>query len=73
MLKQEEKKENKRKIKENKTSIKSHDGLQYICSCCKSSFLKGTIPNISVANGLELDEIPNELKDLNSLEAVFIS
>lgn len=55
------------------TSIKSHDGLQYICSCCKSSILKGTIPSISVANGLEFDEIPNELKDLKSLEAVFIS
>ena len=31
------------------------------------------MPSIAVANGLKLDEIPLPLKDLSSLEVVFIS
>ena len=34
---------------------------------------KGKMPSISIGNSLELDEVPHELSDLNSLEAIFIS
>ena len=47
--------------------------MNIICSICKNALLKGKIANISIANGLDLDELPHELEDLNNLEAVFIS
>ena len=54
-------------------SVLSPDGKEYICNACQTAMSKGNMPNISVGNGLDLDDVPTELADLNSLEAVFIS
>ena len=51
----------------------SIDEEEYICTTCKNHLKKNAIPDISVSNGLQLDEITHELNDLNSLESVFIS
>ena len=51
----------------------SHDDLEYICHTCRNALRKGSMPSIAVANCLKLDEIPLPLKDLSSLEVVFIS
>ena len=53
-----------------KTSV---DGCEYICNACHNSLKKGDIPLLSSTNGLQLDEIPEQLQDLNELETVFIS
>ena len=54
-------------------SVLSPDGKEYICNACQTAMSKGNMPNISVGNGLDLDDVPTELADLNSLEALFIS
>lgn len=42
-------------------------------SQCKRSFKKNELPSRTMCNNLQLDEIPQELKDLISLDVVFIS
>jgi hypothetical protein len=51
----------------------SVDGNIYICKICSSAFKKNKVPEISVANNLDLDEIPQALQDLSSLELIFLS
>ena len=51
----------------------SADGLVYICLSCNKKLRSGTIPAQSKANCMELEEIPDQLKDLNNLELHTIS
>jgi len=51
----------------------SFDNVEYICKSCLNTLKKGLLPTIAVAIGLQLDEIPQQLQDLNTLETVFIS
>ena len=48
-------------------------GLKYICLSCNKKLRSGTIPAQSKANCMDLEEIPDELKDLNNLELHTIS
>ena len=56
-----------------RTKKKSFDDNEYICKTCSNALKKGEMPNLAVANGLDLDEIPQQLLDLNTLEMVLIS
>ena len=51
-----------------KYRISSIDGSMYICHTCHGTLKLGRIPSQSKANRMTLDEIPDELKDLNTLE-----
>ena len=51
-----------------KYRISSIDGSTYICHTCHGALKLGRIPAQSKANRMTLDEIPDELKDLNTLE-----
>ena len=51
----------------------SADGLIYICLSCNKKLRSGTIPAQSKANCMDLEKIPDELKDLNNLELHTIS
>ena len=44
------------------------DGNVYICTTCHGSMSKGKVPTQAIANGLELEKVPEELKCLNKLE-----
>ena len=56
-----------------RTSTFSADDKEYICSTCKTSILKGEVPALAVVNGLQLDEVPQTLADLNELESTFVA
>ncbi|THU84044.1 hypothetical protein K435DRAFT_604569, partial [Dendrothele bispora CBS 962.96] len=43
-----------------------------ICDTCRKSLREGKRPRISLANGLWLGSIPDELKDLNFMEKLLI-
>ncbi|XP_072232324.1 uncharacterized protein [Leuresthes tenuis] len=45
----------------------------WVCHCCHKKMLKGILPEESVTNNMHLDEIPPELKCLNSLEEHLIA
>ena len=51
----------------------SVDGKMWICRTCDNTLHKGKMPVQAKANALQLDPIPNELKDLNALELRLIS
>ena len=51
----------------------SIDGRQWICSSCHNAMCRGNMPVQCKANGLNLDEIPNELNELNTLELRLVS
>ena len=51
----------------------SIDGRQWICSSCHNAMCRGNIPVHCKTNGLNLDEIPNELNELNTLELRLVS
>ena len=51
-----------------KYRMHSIDGSTYICHTCHRALKLGRIPTQSKANRMTLDEIPDELKDLNTLE-----
>ena len=51
-----------------KYRISSTDGSTHICLNCHRTLQSGRIPAQSKANCMDLDEIPDELKDLNNLE-----
>ena len=51
-----------------KYRISSTDGSTYICHNCHKTLKSGRIPAQSKANLMDLEEIPDELKDLNNLE-----
>ena len=50
-----------------------NDGKIYICVTCDSSLKKNKIPVQSQANGLQLDNIPEELNSLTEIEQRLIS
>ena len=52
----------------NHDRILSPDGSTYICLNCHRTLLSGKVPAQSKANCLSLEEIPDELKDMNTLE-----
>ena len=56
-----------------RSSTFSADGKEYICSTCKACILKGDVPALAVVNGLQLDEVPQTLADLNELESTFVA
>ena len=55
-------------VLDKKYGISSIDGSMYICHMCHRALKLGRIPSQSKANRMTLDEIPDELKDLNTLE-----
>ena len=54
-------------VLDEKYRISSIDGSMYICHTCHGALKLGRIPSQSKANRMT-DEIPDELKDLNTLE-----
>ena len=46
---------------------------QWICKTCDNALKRGKLPAQAKTNNLDLDDIPSELSDLNSLEVRFIS
>ena len=46
---------------------------QWICKTCDNALKRGKLPAQAKANNLDLEDIPSELSDLNSLEVRFIS
>ena len=62
------KKEIKHLVLHEKYRMHSIDGSTYICHTCHGVLKLGRIPAQSKANRMILDEIPDELKDLNTLE-----
>jgi hypothetical protein len=51
----------------------SIDNKLWICRSCHNALCRGNVPVQAKVNGLNLDVIPNELKDLNILELRLIS
>ncbi len=51
----------------------SVDDKQWICRSSHNAMCRGNVPVQAKANGLDLDVIPDELKDLNTLELRLIS
>ena len=49
------------------------DGRKWICRPCHNAMCRGNVRVQSKANGMKLDEIPNELKELNTLEIRLVS
>ena len=45
----------------------------WLCNSCRYIIDKGKVPNLAVCNGLQLDEIPPQLADLNLMEQRLIS
>ena len=52
---------------------KGDDGKEYICKTCHRHLKKGKVPPESVANGLDVEEIPECMRDMNELEAHFVA
>ena len=50
-----------------------HLGKHWICHSCKNHLLKGKMPPLCVKNNLDVQEIPEQLKDLTTLEKAIIS
>ena len=45
----------------------------YLCGSCKNSLVKKEMPDIAVANGLEVEEVPEPLQRLNEIGAMLIA
>ena len=54
------------------TNTNSHDQM-YICHQCDKSLKNNQIPVICSVNGMHLETVPDQLKDLSSLELQLIS
>ena len=52
---------------------KSTDGNIWICSTCHRKLKQGKIPAQSKINNLDLDPVPDELSELNSIEIRLVS
>ena len=55
-------------VLDDKYRLSSIDGSTYICHCYHRTLKLGRIPAQSKANRMELEEIPDQLRDLNNLE-----
>lgn len=55
------------------TNKKSIDGEQYICTTCSWNLKRNMMSVQAVTNSLSLDDIPETLKDLSTLESTLIS
>ena len=55
-----------------KYRISSINGSIYICHNCHKTLKSGKVPAQSKANGMDLEEVPDELKDLNKMEVHII-
>lgn len=66
-------KEQENLIEKCRTNELSADNQEFICITCNKSILKGMLTVLAIANGLDLDEVPQTLRDLNQLETTFIS
>ena len=55
-------------VLDDKYRLSSIDGSTYICHSCHRTLKLGRIPAQSKANRMELEETPDQLKDLNNLE-----
>ena len=53
-------------------SCKKTDKL-CLCRTCLNSFIKGKKPKLNVSNGLQVDVVPENLKNLSEVEQVLIS
>ena len=53
--------------------VSNIDGKQWICKTYDGSLSRGVIPTQAKANGMELDDEPDELKSLNALEQRLIA
>ncbi len=55
--------------------VSNIDGKKWVCKTCDGSLSKGVLPVQAKANGngMELDDEPDELKDLNPLEQTLIA
>ena len=51
-----------------KYRISSFNGSIYICHNCHRTLKSGRVPAQSKANCMDLEEVPDELKDLNNME-----
>ena len=51
-----------------KYRISSVNGSIYICHNCHRTLKSGKVPGQSKANCMDLEEVPDELKDLNNME-----
>ena len=50
----------------------SDDSKEWICRSCHNAMCRNNVPVLAKVDGLELARIPNELKDLNTLELQMI-
>ena len=57
----------------NKYLMPSHNLKTYICITCHRALSGGQIPAQAMANGLELDDMPKVMQDLNEVEVRLIS
>ena len=48
--------------------VSNVNGSIYICHNCHMTFKSGRVPAQSKANCMDLDKVPDELKDLNNIE-----
>ena len=55
-------------VLEEKYRISSINGSIYICHNCHRTLKSGRVPAQSKANGMDLEEVPDELKDLNNMK-----
>ena len=59
-------------VLDEKYRISSINGSIYICHNCHKTLKSGRVPAQSKANGMDLEEVPDELKDLNNMEVHII-
>ncbi|CAG2189231.1 unnamed protein product [Mytilus edulis] len=60
-------------LKKCNTGKTNYNGECYICNTCSWNLKRNKLPAQAVANCLQLDPIPEQLKDLSNLECTFIS
>jgi hypothetical protein len=58
-------------ISENDGPILDHK-CQQICHSCKETIMQGTLPKFSLAQGLWLGKVPDELQNLSFVEQLLI-
>ena len=54
------------------SNFSSPDGIIYVCTTCHRELKGNRCPAQAKVNGMELDEIPEDLRELNGLELSLI-